>query len=98
MCGMPYLVTMRRAWVPLPAPTGPSRMRSRGATAPPVPLAANEAPVVAHDELGFELAHRVQRDADDDQHGGAGNGERLEPGGGLHEERQHGHDAEKERP
>src|ERR1700694_4274596 len=95
---MPYFVTMRRAWVPLPAPTGPSRMRSRGGTAPSSPLAANEPPVVAHDELGFELAHRVQGYADHDQHGSAGDGERLESGRGLHEIRQHRHDAEEERP
>src|ERR1700716_2876387 len=98
MWGMPYFVTMRRAWVPLPAPTGPSKMRSRGGTAPSSPLAANEAPVVAHDELGFEMAHRVEGHADHDQDGGAGDRQRLEPGGRLHEERQHRHNAQEERP
>src|ERR1700724_2050619 len=95
MWGIPYFVTMRRAWVPLPAPTGPSRMRSRGGTAPSRPLAPNEAPIVAHDELSFELPHRVQRNADHDQHRGAGDGERLEAGGGFDEVGQHRHDAQK---
>src|SRR5215471_3085794 len=89
-CGTWYFSAIRRACVPLPAPTGPSRTRSSG-------LSANEAPVVAHDQLRFELTHRIERDADDDQHGGAGNRQRLETGGRLHEIGQDGDNAEEQR-
>src|ERR1051325_5278298 len=95
---------MRRAWVPLPAPTGPNRTRSRGASLTPAPppqvegsLSTNEAPVVAHDELSFELAHGIQRHADDDQHGCTRNCQGLEPGSRFHDERQDGHDSQEER-
>src|SRR5579859_451601 len=98
MCGTPYLPAIRRACVPLPAPTGPSNTRSRGPAAPLISSAANEAPVVAHDQLRFELAHRVQRDANDDQHRRAGNGQGLEARSRFHEEWQDGDDAEEERP
>src|SRR2546426_1057047 len=90
MCGTPYLVVMRRACVPFPAPMGPSRTSSSGSP-------SNEAPVVAHDELGFQLAHRVERHADDDQHGRARNRERLEPCQRLDEEGQYGDQAQEQR-
>ena len=68
---------MRSAWVPLPAPGGPTRMRLSSATGigsyavgrdgfGPGSL-LQEALVVAHHQLRLELLHRVQRDADDDQ-------------------------------
>src|SRR5262247_2061117 len=84
---------MRRAWVPLPAPTGPSRTTSSARESAP-----NEAPVVTHDELRLELAHGVERDADHDQHRRALNGQGLEAGKSLHDKRQDGHDAQEERP
>src|ERR1051325_9667492 len=86
MWGMPYFEAMRRAWVPLPAPTGPSRMRSSG-------LTPNEAPVIAHDELRFELPHRIEGDADHDQHSRTGDCQCLEAGGALHDVRQDGDDS-----
>src|SRR3954468_2363300 len=65
MCGMPYASEMRCAWVPFPAPWGPkSRMFSTR------PL-LEEALVRAHHHLRLHLTHRVERDADDDDHGGA---------------------------
>src|SRR3954469_5044161 len=68
------------AWVPFPAPGGPSRIRfssdtGRGAYPSRSGLARSalfqEALVVAHHQLRFELFHRVERDADDDQDRGA---------------------------
>ena len=74
------------AWVPLPAPGGPKRMRLSSAIGEPdrVPRArkaaqeeylrtnpsaasgSQEAFVVAHHQLRFQLFHRVERDADHD--------------------------------
>ena len=48
---------------PLPAPCGPRRGRS-----------SEESFVVPHHHLRFHLAHRVERDADDDEHRGAAEG------------------------
>src|SRR3981081_757771 len=90
MCGTPYLRATRRACVPFPAPTGPRRTRSRW-------LPANEAPVIAHDELGFELAHRVQRYADDDQHSRAGNRQGLKASGRFDEVWQHSDQTKEQR-
>src|SRR3989337_4541552 len=56
------------AWVPLPAPGAPSSTMIN-ATAPG-PL-FEEPFVVAHEQLGLELAHCVQRHADHDQQAGA---------------------------
>src|SRR3954447_18790176 len=77
----------RSAWVPLPAPGGPSRMRLssdivRGKRNMPrspaatrtrgrAPYLLQEALVVAHHQLRLELLHRVQGDAHDDEQRGA---------------------------
>src|SRR5438132_242130 len=47
------------AWVPLPAPGRPRRITYNGCL-------ADEAFVLAHEQLGFELAEGVKNDADDD--------------------------------
>src|SRR3954451_18387089 len=56
----------RLAWVPFPAPGGPSRMRFSSDTDPRDYL-FQEAFVVAHHQLRLELLHRVQGHADHDQ-------------------------------
>ena len=60
-CGIPYSAEMRFACVPFPAPCGPRTSR----------FTRQEALVGAHHHLRLHLAHRVERDADDDQHRGA---------------------------
>src|SRR5262249_25552663 len=68
MCGIPYIALIRRACVPLPQPCGPrTRMFM-------LVLLPEEAFVVAHDHLRFHLAHRLERDADDDENRGAAEG------------------------
>src|SRR4051794_19014805 len=62
MCGTPYVEAIFFACVPFPDPCGP---RTTTFTS------AKEAFVVAHHHLGLHLPHRVERDADDDQHRGA---------------------------
>src|SRR3954465_13515515 len=77
----------RSAWVPLPAPGGPSRMRlssdigegietTRARRGPRrgrgrAPYLLQEALVVAHHQLRLELLHRVEGDAHDDEQRGA---------------------------
>src|SRR3954451_10459359 len=77
----------RSAWVPLPAPGGPSRMRlssdigegietTRARRWPRrgrgrAPYLLQEALVVAHHQLRLELLHRVEGDAHDDEQRGA---------------------------
>src|ERR687890_1978439 len=77
----------RSAWVPLPAPGGPSRMRLssdiggrefggpalqlRSGAARAAPYLLQEALVVAHHQLRLELLHRVQGHAHDDEQRGA---------------------------
>src|SRR4051812_2499166 len=85
---------MRCAWVPFPAPWGP---RSRMFSTRPL---LEEALVVAHHHLRLHLTHRVERDADDDDHGGAAERARR----GLREvevvdedARQHGDEREVDR-
>src|SRR5438034_11594131 len=63
ICGIPYSEAIRFACVPLPAPWGP-RMRTFTSGL------LQEAFVGAHHHLRLHLAHRVERDADHDQHGG----------------------------
>src|SRR3954447_6818085 len=77
----------RSAWVPFPAPGGPSRMRlssdivrgNRNTPRSPAatrtrgraPYLLQEALVVAHHQLRLELLHRVEGDAHDDEQRGA---------------------------
>src|SRR3954470_11311493 len=67
---MPKSSVSLAAWVPLPAPGGPSRMRLSSLTGRADYL-FEEALVVAHHQLRLELLHRVQRDAHHDQDRGA---------------------------
>src|SRR5205807_3879652 len=81
--GMPYSRVRKSACVPLPLPGGPNSNRFTASS--------DEAAVLAHDQLGFELLHGVERDADHDQDGGAPEVHLLlvdagDPGGG---DRQH---------
>src|SRR4051812_30107098 len=91
--GRPKSCVRRSAWVPLPAPGGPIRIRfssdtgalaasfRTGASRPPVPgrsgILLQEAFVVAHHQLGLELLHGVEGHADDDQQRGSAEVERL---------------------
>src|SRR5919107_228203 len=75
----------RSAWVPFPAPGGPSRMRlssdigAMNSTTRPAsgrgrgagPYLLQEALVVAHHQLRLELLHGVEGDAHDDEQRGA---------------------------
>src|SRR5213082_623602 len=65
VCGIPQASETRCAWVPFPAPWGP---RSRMFSTRPL---LEEALVRAHHHLRLHLTHRVERNADDDDHGGA---------------------------
>src|SRR5258706_5107873 len=62
---------MKWAWVPLPPPGGPNRMV--------IIALLDEALVLPHEQLGLDLFHGVQGDADDDQHRRAA---QVEAGGG----------------
>src|SRR3990170_8436234 len=71
-CGMPSRSERMSAWVPLPAPGAPSRTTTvtrLGRRPPPGTVAASsdEAFVVAHHELRFDLLHRLDDDRHDDQ-------------------------------
>ena len=80
-CGTPYLRANSFACVPFPAPEAreksPHDPACRQGAAPPrsaLPLAPAAKPalpcesfVIAHDELCFQLLHRIHRHADDDQ-------------------------------
>src|SRR4051812_12084712 len=65
---------MKSAWVPFPAPGGPTStsltQAPRSGRRCPLPL-AQEPFIVALHELALDLLHRFQADADDDQDGGA---------------------------
>src|SRR5207247_2404819 len=62
MCGKEYSAAIRFACVPLPAPCGPKTSRF---TLP------QESFIGTHHHLRLHLPHRVEGDADDDQHRGA---------------------------
>src|SRR5689334_12078291 len=79
------------AWVPLPAPGAPINTTY---TVSFSFRSADEPAVVAHQELGLELAHGVQHHAHDDQEARTGQGQRLHVGELLGQERQHRDDAE----
>src|SRR6266496_100632 len=59
---------MNSAWVPLPAPGGPTST-SRTWPASFLPRSAQEPFVVALHQLALDLLHRVEGHADHDQHG-----------------------------
>src|SRR5919112_2038576 len=65
MYGSPKSSVRRAAWVPLPAPGGPSRIRFSSLMKRASLL--QEALVVAHHQLRLELLHGVQGHADHDQ-------------------------------
>src|ERR1700757_3225483 len=58
----------RSAWVPLPAPGGPSMIRFNSDKARRL---LQEPLVTSHHQLRLELLHRFERDADHDQDRGA---------------------------
>src|SRR5438067_8799423 len=92
MCGSAYSAAIRFACVPFPAPWGP---KIKMFTA-----LLEEALVAAHHHLRLHLPHRVERDADDDQHGGASEGARgrlREPEVADEQARGNGHDRKVER-
>src|SRR6266536_2741440 len=94
--GMLKFSAMNSAWVPLPAPGGPTRTSLTHCL--PSPL-AQEAFVVALHQLALDLLHRVEGDADHVQHGGATEREVLVVAAGDREEevRQDGNDAQVDR-
>jgi hypothetical protein len=70
ICGTPSFCTSSCAWVPLPAPGGPSmRRRARAHRCKPAadPRALREALVLARHEVRLDLRDRVEPDADHDQ-------------------------------
>src|SRR5437868_13010336 len=78
-CTIPRSSTRRLAWVPFPAPGGPSSMMF---IAPPVspsspPEAAlqlrllDQVAILVRDQMALDLGHRVHRHVDDDEQGGA---------------------------
>src|SRR4051812_31584702 len=113
--GRPKSSVRRSAWVPLPAPGGPTRMRlssdtraiedsvGTGRRKRPAPgrsgILLQEAFVVAHHQLGFELLHRVEGHPDDDQQRRAAEVERLRGAGrGDQDRRQRGDRGQVQRP
>src|SRR6266508_2455710 len=96
-------VASRTAWVPLPAPGGPSMTRRMAAATGPagrVPprRSPQETLVVAHQELGLDLFHRLQTDAHGDQDGGPAEGELLDVAGRQRDERQDRDGGQEHRP
>src|SRR5215210_6727725 len=85
IAGTPSWLASRVAWVPLPAPGGPSRtilgrplraipkLVAGSLSAPPTTDATlfHEPFVVAHHELAFDLLDRIHRHADHDEERGA---------------------------
>src|ERR1700730_5780000 len=82
-CGRWYRSAIRWAWVPLPAPGGPSRItarcspdtppaRFRSAVTAATQLSLLHKPfVIPHHQLSLDLLNGVHRHANDDQEGGA---------------------------
>src|SRR5918911_3636801 len=92
MWARPYSAAIRFACVPFPAPWGP---KIKMFTA-----LLEEALVATHHHLRLHLPHRVERDADDDQHGGAAESARGRLGEAEvadEDARGNGHDREVER-
>src|ERR687883_362255 len=70
--GTARCAAMNSAWVPLPAPGGPTStsLTRMPPACPPRPASSpEESLVVALHQLAFDLLHRLQAHADDDQHG-----------------------------
>src|SRR5690348_11787792 len=93
--GIAKCSAMNSAWVPLPAPGGPTRTNLMS---PPSRL-AQETFVVALHELAFDLLHRIEAHAHHDQHRGTAEREvlRVTAGDGEEEVGQHGDDAQVQR-
>src|ERR1700680_4022944 len=82
-CGSRYRWAIRCAWVPLPAPGGPSKItarcrpvarlaRFRSAVAAATQLSLLDKPfIIPHHQLSLNLLNGVHRHANDDQEGGA---------------------------
>src|SRR6266487_2331379 len=72
MCAQPMRSEIIAACVPLPTPGGPKKITY---------TSADKSFVVAHQQLRFELFHRVEHDADDDEHARAADreGRDVEP-------------------
>src|SRR5690606_20231132 len=75
---MPCLSTSRPAWVPLPAPGGPNRIRfiaiprRRASAQPPLELRLlDQVAVLVRQQVRLDLADRVHRHVDDDQQAGS---------------------------
>src|SRR5690242_10020885 len=78
--GTARCAAMNSAWVPLPAPGGPTStsLTRMPPARPPWPARSpEESLVVALHQLALDLFHGFQTDADDDQHGGAAEREVL---------------------
>src|SRR5687767_5163076 len=72
MWGMSKRLASRFAWVPLPLPGGPMKMIFNESASTSADAALlHEAVVMAHDQLGLDLLHRVHGHAYDDQQRGA---------------------------
>src|SRR5207245_10736158 len=92
----PFWPRRALAWVPLPAPGG------RRKTRPPTPLLSSgispdEALVGPLQELGLELLHRLDHDADDDEDARAAEPEGLHLRDVADERRHDRHDPQEER-
>src|SRR3972149_986461 len=75
ICGAANFSSSNFAWVPLPAPGGPSNTTrapaaNPSAPSPSQPPSFHEAFVVAADQMGLHLGYRIQGDADNDQQRG----------------------------
>src|SRR5687768_147383 len=109
MCGTSKRSARRTAWVPLPAPGGPTRRRRTRHRPPELdnepnptdrPTLTQETVVLALHELALDLLDGVEAHSDHDQHSGAPEGEVLvltRAGDAEEEVRQHGDDAEVQR-
>src|SRR3954454_18675725 len=109
MCGTSRRSARRTAWVPLPAPGGPTRRRRTRHRPPELDDEPNptdqstltqETVVPALHELALDLLDGVEAHSDHDQHSGTPEGEVLvlaRAGDAEEEVRQHGDDAEVQR-
>src|ERR1700741_2913529 len=73
---MPRRSTRRLAWVPLPAPGGPSRIMFIAPPLAPAEAALqlrflDEVAILVGDQMALDLGHRIHRHVDDDEQRGA---------------------------